>query len=672
MINSHTYALLVGINKYPSHLPQLEGCVNDLHAFKRFLFKRIPPDQLHIEVLKDQAATKANLVEKFESHLAKATKNDTVLFYFSGHGSREPNEELARGRDPDIYQDTLVCYDSRLPNGMDLANKELYSLLGSIVPQGTHICTILDCCHTGSAARSLANDPPALFWTRGIESAEQLRSLDSYILPPHVAIDRSTQIASTASLFPQTRHVSLHSSQEPGHAKEVIINGRKRGVFTYCLLEVLKYSKGHVTYADVMRRLDCLQAQRTADQIPQLLAPHPDDIHLPFLRRKLPESGEFFQLSFSGTKGWIIDGGLNQGLKEPSTESSSTLFGIYEENASEGNSSQRLGQVALSQVFPEESSIVMNGVLELNATHTYQARIEKIPADRFGLCIRGDSAEGKLRAQQAFSQENASFLLQEVGIREIAHFNLIAKLDIQKYSRKPGFAALSGYVITRSSDRDDQVIAEYIEGFGLPEAEKAISYLNKIAWWKKVVELHNPGSRLPSEVVQLELVDPVKNAPLLKQAPYTFSYFDSDPNSVPPKFRLRLSHDYSQKLYCVLIYLSSEYGIQTQLMGEKGRWLEPGEMAWALEGKVLTAKVSERQLAWENWKIQERFKVIVATHEFDISQFNQQGTNGTGPSDSAGENRFRHSTEFLPTQKEKEAQFDWTSNELVLTVTKRD
>ena len=669
MTNSHTYALLVGINKYPTHLPPLEGCVNDLYAIKRFLFRRIPAEQLHIEVLKDQAATRANLVEKFEQHLGKAGKNDTALFYFSGYGSQEPTPELFGEGDSDYRNKTLVCYDSRLPNGMDIADKELETLIDLVAEQGAHVCIVTDCSYSGDTTRALINDPPALFWPRTVPSAEQLRSLDSYILPRSYAIDRSAQIASDhLAPVPQPRYVGLHSAYAHEFAKEVIINGRKRGVFTYSLLEVLKYCKGKVSYADVMRRVHSLVTQRTFDQTPHLHSSIAEEADLPFLNREFSESGEFYQLSFSGTKGWIIDGGRSQGLKGPSPDSSSTLLGVYAEEVASNHLVERLGQVAISQVFPEESTVVLNGVLHLNATHTYQARIEKTPSESFGVCLRGDSAEGKLLARQVLTQGKPHSLIQEVSIREIAHFNLIAKLDLQKYTRKPGFSALPGYVITRASDRDDQPVVVYVEGFRLEQAELAIKYLHTLAWWKKVAELHNPGSRLPSEVAHLELIAAHTDKPLMgKEKSYTFSYFESDPNSSPPQFRLRLTHSHSEPLYCVLMYLSSDYGIQTQLLGETGIWLKPGEEAWALGGEVFTARISDRQMAWGKEKSQERFKVIVAKREFSIQHFNQPGIGG-----ESKETKNPREMDIFPASQEEGDAFDWTSNELSLTLIRRD
>jgi uncharacterized caspase-like protein len=91
------YGLLVGINDYPSPVPKLRGCLNDIEAFATYVQARADgkdfekPDLL---VLKDSEATRQAIIDGFEKHLCKAGKDDVALFYYSGHGAqaRSPKE----------------------------------------------------------------------------------------------------------------------------------------------------------------------------------------------------------------------------------------------------------------------------------------------------------------------------------------------------------------------------------------------------------------------------------------------------------------------------------------------------------------------------------------------------------------------------------------------------
>jgi uncharacterized caspase-like protein len=83
------YALLVGINNYPLGVSPLQGCVNDVEEVNKLLnnsFQRLSPQ---IVSLTNEQATRQNIIDAFRTHLCQATVNDSVLFYYSGHGSRE-------------------------------------------------------------------------------------------------------------------------------------------------------------------------------------------------------------------------------------------------------------------------------------------------------------------------------------------------------------------------------------------------------------------------------------------------------------------------------------------------------------------------------------------------------------------------------------------------------
>jgi hypothetical protein len=83
------YALLVGINNYPLGVSPLQGCVNDVEEVNKLLnnsFQRLSPQ---IVSLTNEQATRQNIIDAFRTHLCQATVNDSVLFYYSGHGSRK-------------------------------------------------------------------------------------------------------------------------------------------------------------------------------------------------------------------------------------------------------------------------------------------------------------------------------------------------------------------------------------------------------------------------------------------------------------------------------------------------------------------------------------------------------------------------------------------------------
>ncbi|MGZ3318556.1 MAG: caspase family protein, partial [Isosphaeraceae bacterium] len=150
------YALLVAIDDYPSPIPKLRGCVNDIEAFGSYLSERVAKDKgvaIKLRTLKNGEATRQAVVDAFSNHLGKAKKGDVALLYYSGHGSQEQAPEEFWKLEPDHLDETLVLFDSRSPGSWDLADKEIAKLIGDVAAKGPHVAVILDCCHSGSGTR---------------------------------------------------------------------------------------------------------------------------------------------------------------------------------------------------------------------------------------------------------------------------------------------------------------------------------------------------------------------------------------------------------------------------------------------------------------------------------------------------------------------------------------
>jgi len=84
------YAVIVGINKYkdPSNNLELAGKdAKDIYTFlneRKHLFANI-----HIKLLLDEKATRTSVIRALKDDLQPARREDIVLIYLSGHGSRD-------------------------------------------------------------------------------------------------------------------------------------------------------------------------------------------------------------------------------------------------------------------------------------------------------------------------------------------------------------------------------------------------------------------------------------------------------------------------------------------------------------------------------------------------------------------------------------------------------
>ena len=138
------FAVVVGIGKY-LEIPDAQFAERDAEAVKNHLLAMGFPSRNVVHLSGEKAGYKA--IEKFvETWLPKNTdENSRVFFYFSGHGSPDPQTGKAY----------LLPYDSD-PNFLENTGYPislLYSKLG-ILP-AKEVIVIIDACFSGSGGRSV-------------------------------------------------------------------------------------------------------------------------------------------------------------------------------------------------------------------------------------------------------------------------------------------------------------------------------------------------------------------------------------------------------------------------------------------------------------------------------------------------------------------------------------
>lgn len=159
-------ALIIGINDYTaSRLGQppvppppnrdwnnLTGAVTDATLLGEMLMLVYGFTERDIVTLTDQEATREAILRAINEHLIEpAAKDDVLVFYFAGHGSRVKN---SLSDEADRMDESIVPADSRL-GARDIRDKELRSLFNTLLDRGARLTVILDHCHSGSAARGL-------------------------------------------------------------------------------------------------------------------------------------------------------------------------------------------------------------------------------------------------------------------------------------------------------------------------------------------------------------------------------------------------------------------------------------------------------------------------------------------------------------------------------------
>ena len=157
LVHAEQHALLVGVWDYENPNLQLEAPPNDLRLMEAVLSAHgVTQGQMHILT----NPSKAQIQRKFRELSRRLTSADSLLFYFSGHGTQIidklgtfPGDE-AKGRYPDRNDEALLPVDADLASPRTyLLDDELNILLQELPTR--KISCIIDTCYSGDILREI-------------------------------------------------------------------------------------------------------------------------------------------------------------------------------------------------------------------------------------------------------------------------------------------------------------------------------------------------------------------------------------------------------------------------------------------------------------------------------------------------------------------------------------
>lgn len=156
------FALAVGVTVFKdSRVPSLNLSAKDARDFHQFLEERkhIFPSSPSPTLLVDKEATRANISSAIRNKLGKATKDDIVIIYLSGHGAMySPIGRASRDRkeDDEFY---FITHDADVDNlyGTALLMNDQNLFKGI---QSERCLLLADACHAGGFTGGLAKSIP--------------------------------------------------------------------------------------------------------------------------------------------------------------------------------------------------------------------------------------------------------------------------------------------------------------------------------------------------------------------------------------------------------------------------------------------------------------------------------------------------------------------------------
>ncbi len=197
--------------------------------------------RLFIEMAKESFGVSNNNILLFEDAFRKdfeqginwlrsnVGKNDLVLIYYSGHGTKIPDDN---GDEADGFDEALVPYDLANKDNWNNPNAyirddELKQWLKTI--KAGAVVTLFDACHSGGLHKSFLN-ARRKFFAKGGLAAEGARAINKDGMPRDI-------VDSGLSNNSGTKYMMLSAADEMQFALEI---PNKGGVFTHGLLAELK------------------------------------------------------------------------------------------------------------------------------------------------------------------------------------------------------------------------------------------------------------------------------------------------------------------------------------------------------------------------------------------------------------------------------------------------
>ena len=142
-IYDNSYALIIGIDKY-QNVQNLNYAVKDAESIQDILINTFDFPDGNVTLLKNEDATKQNIIEAFSDITTKAEEKDRVLIYFAGHGETMDLPDGGEmgyllpvdGNDKNLYLSSIA---------MD----ELKRI--SLMSKAKHLLYLVDACYGGIA-----------------------------------------------------------------------------------------------------------------------------------------------------------------------------------------------------------------------------------------------------------------------------------------------------------------------------------------------------------------------------------------------------------------------------------------------------------------------------------------------------------------------------------------
>ena len=625
------HAVLIGINGYEQK--PLNGCLQDVMDVKAFFEKLANSNEElvfrpklllapGIDSLIDGGTLEAGGVKQTEyiaptrdhilnafDHFKMAEAGDICLLYYSGHGSFQPAPKEFWHTKSARQVETIIAVDSR-PNGLDIIDKELgYQVWATMKDkENVHFLAIMDSCHAGDNMRGdediIAREDVANNNITPLEHyfgyTKEQNNFYQYS-PDKKRIDVAVG-----------KYTHLAAARENESAKELFLDGKRRGVFTYNLLKTLGNGGVHNTYQDLLERVGILVRNRVDGQIPELGTYGGAKGNLPFMNIsdfKIPP--RTYAVTYQADNNqWILHAGTMQGIY-PSSDYGATILQLTD------HQNKGIGKGKVMNADATTSTLIVDKTFVDD--QSFRASILSLSSPKLQVFIEADlpQKEGleKLIAKSPFVETIQA-------IKEASHIIRARKGQMaltKKGSTNPLFKRQSNESLF-------------------------ITYLEQVAKWVALMDRDNPNTHIkpnaiaitveiiegavinPNNLDQVKATQPILTNP----TEIKLHYLPYEGKLVQPAIRVRVECK-TTNYFVGGLYLSSKFGINEYLKPkelERDGGSEPYKFELKIRGdkrEYTTIPIQFDPLyhQLDITEVTDYLKIFVATKTFDLSRYQQ-------------------------------------------------
>ncbi len=243
-------ALCVGVDKYANPRYNLNGCVMDAAIMSGILQDHYDFSGDDVRLLINERATKQGIMDRLGWLCSDTSSGDVLVFFYAGHGSQVRDRN---GDELEDHLDEILCPHDL--NWSDPLTDDILNMYFKKVNKDVNLTVIFDCCHSGTATRSLSREEKS--------PLHKDYKATRYIAPPLDIQHRSRGLGWLfgtkeykqigVSLIDE-HHVFMSGCNSQQEAQEKRFGNEVRGAFSYSLVKSLKRSNWRLTYREAHKQ----------------------------------------------------------------------------------------------------------------------------------------------------------------------------------------------------------------------------------------------------------------------------------------------------------------------------------------------------------------------------------------------------------------------------------